>query len=47
MAIDYPLVLYDVDYPADSEVKWTYTPENMTCLLSQMQNLWVEFAIKY
>ncbi len=48
MAIDYPLVLYDVDYPESDGVKWTNnSSENMTNLLSDLQCSWMAIAIKY
>jgi tRNA pseudouridine38/39 synthase len=46
MAVDYPLVLYDVKYPEEENIQWTYTTENMTALLSDIQRLWMHHSIK-
>jgi len=46
MAVDYPLVLYDVRYPDEENISWKFSSANFTSLLKDMQRLWMKHAIK-
>lgn len=46
MAVDYPLVLYDVQYPESENICWQYPKNSTNVVLSDLQTMWAQHSIK-
>ncbi|CAL8072431.1 unnamed protein product [Orchesella dallaii] len=45
MAVDYPLVLYDVQYH-EQDISWIYPETPLRFVLSDLQTIWTEHSVK-
>ncbi|ODM94879.1 tRNA pseudouridine(38/39) synthase [Orchesella cincta] len=45
MAVDYPLVLYDVQYH-ENDISWIYPKTPLSIVLSDLQTIWSEHSVK-
>jgi len=44
MAVDFPLILFDVNH--GNEIEWKYCEDNVYCVLADLQRIWIQNAVK-